>query len=68
MCPRAPAPAPRSDAPRPLPAATQNPRGLHENIAWKDFCEDVGDAVDTTNGKAAALAASRGMVLDGMYL
>ena len=46
----------------------EDPRGRHENIAWKDFCEDVGDAVDTTNGKAAALAASRGMVLDGMYL
>ena len=36
----------------------------HECIAWKDFCEDVGDAVDTTNGKAQALASTRGAILD----
>ena len=42
----------------------KNPRGYRESIAWKDFCEDVHDAMDITNGKAQELAATRGGVLD----
>jgi len=41
----------------------QNPRGLKEHVAWKDFCEDVHDAVDTTNGKAQEVACQRGATL-----
>jgi len=42
----------------------QDVRGYRESIAWKDFCEDVMDATDTTNGKAAELAAKNGSTLD----
>jgi hypothetical protein len=42
----------------------QDPRGMRENVAWKDFCEDIMAAQDTTNGKARKLAAARGAILD----
>jgi hypothetical protein len=42
----------------------QNPRGLRENVAWKDFCEDIRAAVDSTNGKAQEIASQRGAILD----
>jgi len=42
----------------------KDPRGFRENVAWKDFCEDVHDAVDTTGGKAQELASTRGGTLD----
>ena len=37
-------------------------RGKYENSAWKDFCEDVERSIDmdTSNGVAEALAATRG--------
>ena len=37
---------------------------MRENVAWKDFCEDIAAAQDTTNGKARRIAAARGAVLD----
>eukprot|EP00325_Prymnesiales_sp_UTEX-LB-985_P027545 CAMPEP_0174715854 /NCGR_PEP_ID=MMETSP1094-20130205/22651_1 /TAXON_ID=156173 /ORGANISM="Chrysochromulina brevifilum, Strain UTEX LB 985" /LENGTH=151 /DNA_ID=CAMNT_0015915517 /DNA_START=41 /DNA_END=496 /DNA_ORIENTATION=- len=39
-------------------------RGYKENVSFKDFCEDVMNATDTTNGKAAMLAAKSGAILD----
>ena len=54
-----------ADLSHPIVVCSQNKRdGNRESIAWKDFCEDVGDAMDTTNGRADALAATRGAVLD----
>jgi len=33
---------------------------LYEHVGWKDFCEDVGKAVDTTYGVATEMAQVRG--------
>ena len=32
---------------------------LYESVGWKDFCEDVGNAYDTTNGLATELSKLR---------
>jgi len=42
-----------------------DPRGRFENIAWKDFCEDVGRSkeFDDSKGVAEALAMTRGSIL-----
>ena len=43
----------------------EDPRGYHENIAWKDFCEDVGrakvmaDKVDPKASNVAEILATR---------
>ena len=40
----------------------EDPRGRHENIAWKDFCEDVerSKEYDDSKGVAEAMAMTRG--------
>ena len=43
----------------------EDPRGRHENIAWKDFCEDVNRSkeFDDSEGVAETMAMTRGAVL-----
>ena len=43
----------------------EDPRGRHENIAWKDFCEDVARSkeFDDSQGVAEAMAMTRGATL-----
>jgi len=43
----------------------EDPRGRHENVAWKDFCEDVGRSkeFDDSKGVAEAMAMTRGATL-----
>jgi len=40
----------------------EDPRGRHENVAWKDFCEDVGRSkpFDDSLGVAEVMAMTRG--------
>ena len=43
----------------------EDPRGRHENIAWKDFCEDVDRSkeYDDSKGVAECMAMTRGATL-----
>ena len=43
----------------------EDPRGRHENIAWKDFCEDVNRSkeMEDSAGVAEAMAMTRGATL-----
>lgn len=43
----------------------EDPRGRHENIAWKDFCEDVerSKEFDDSKGVAETMAMTRGATL-----
>ena len=43
----------------------RDPRGRYENIAWKDFCEDVRKSkeLDTSGGVAEAMSMTRGAEL-----
>ena len=43
----------------------EDPRGRHENVAWKDFCEDVARSkeFDDSEGVAEAMAMTRGATL-----
>lgn len=43
----------------------EDPRGRHENVAWKDFCEDVDRSkeFDDSKGVAEAMAMTRGAEL-----
>ena len=49
----------------PVMAADPTLYGRYENIAWKDFCEDVRKSkdYDTSGGVAEALAMTRGAVV-----
>jgi len=42
------------------PNPTLNLPPLYEHVGWKDFCEDVGNAYDTTYGVATEMAQVRG--------
>jgi len=43
----------------------EDPRGRHENVAWKDFCEDVerSKEFDDSQGVAEAMAMTRGATI-----